>query len=280
MISTTATTTTFFKVSAPLSSGTKRRSHWPLQPTVEESILDINNDGVSQLQAGNYNAAMIRLAHCLAIMRARTIEGDTEVHYRFARPVPYSLQESSTSSPRYIFASPLIVSAPHTHDCRCFASKETEPLICKLVSIILFNLSLAHHLYALELLATIQYKKQEGESQYRREQVCDLVKKSLRLYELCHSSLVFTNSGLLCSDLSIAVVVTNNVGEIHKLLHQLSEQNLHEHHKTAMACSEQLIQIFMFFAANGSPNQLEGFGDILSNAMATLNGPQIVAAAA
>lgn len=273
-----STSTTYSKASVPLSPGTRRRSQWPLQPTVEESILEINNDGVSLLQTGNNKAAMIRLARCLALMRSRAIEGDAEVHYKFARPVSYTLPETSNSSPSYIFAAPLVVSAPHTSNCPCFTSKDEEPLICKLLSLVLFNLSLAHHLYALELLENIKYKAHDKSQ--RRHEACDLLEKSLRLYELCHSSLVFTNSGLLCSDLSVAVVVTNNVGEIHKQLHEHPVQNHHEHRQTAMACSEQLIQIFMFFSANGAPKRLEGFGDILSNAMATLNGPDIVAPAA
>jgi len=275
MISTTAT---FTKPSVPLTPGTRRRTPWPLQPTVEESILEINNDGVSLLQAGNNKAAMIRLARCLALMRSRAIEGDAEVHYKFTTPLHYTLPETSNSSSRYLFAAPLVVSCPHAHGCGCCDSKDEEPMICKLLSLILFNLSLAHHLCALELLDTI--KNNAHDEAQRRQEVFDLLEKSLRLYELCHSSLVFTNSGLLCSDLSVAVVVTNNVGEIHKQLHEYRVQNQHEHRRTAMACSEQLLQIFMFFSANGAPKRLEGFGDVLSNAMATLNGPQTVAPAA
>ena len=281
MISTTTATTTFSnaKACSSLEQCTRRRSHLPLQSKVEESILEINNDGVSLLHAGNNKGAMIRLARCLAIMRARSIEGDTEVHYKFTRPVRTALSDTSNSSPRYVFAAPLIVRSSHSHDCHhCAAKQDEEPLICKLLSLVLFNLSLAHHLYALELLDTMQYKSRDEQHQ-RRQDARDLLEKSLRLYELCHSSLVFTNSGLLCSDLSVAVVVTNNVGEVHKQLQQ-TERNHQEHHKTAMACSEQLIQIFMFFAANGAPKRLEGFEGILSNAMATLNGPQLFAPAA
>lgn len=269
-----STTANYSKPSHLLSPCcSKRRSPRPLHPTVEESILDINNEGVSLLQAGHNKAAMIRLARCLAIMRSRSVEGEKEVHYQFTRPIPnYTLSETSNSTSRYIFAAPLVVVTSHQSSCDCCSNNEQQ-LICKLLSLVLFNLSLAHHLYALELKVQETFQ--------RTKEVCDLLEKSLRLYELCHSSLVFTNSGLLCSDLSIAVVVTNNVGEIHKELHQRREQNRnHEYSRTAMACSEQLVQIFMFFAANGSSKQLEGFGDILSNAMATLNGPQIVAPAA
>jgi len=275
MISTTAT---FAKLSVPLSPGTRRRTPWPLQTTAEESILEINNDGVFLLQAGNNKAAMIRLARCLALMRSRAIDGDVEVQYKFATPVHYSLPETSGSSSRYLFAAPLVVSCPHAHGCACCDSKDEEPTICKLLSLVLFNLSLAHHLCALELLERIKYDAHD-EAQ-RRQEVFDLLEKSLRLYELCHSSLVFTNSGLLCSDLSVAVVVTNNVGEIHKQFYEYREHNQYEHRRTAMACSEQLLQIFMFFSANEAPKRLEGFGDILSNVMATLNGPQTIAPAA
>lgn len=278
MISATASTT--FSTSKPcvsLEPCTRRRSHLLLQTQVQESIFEINNDGVSLLHAGNNKAAMIRLARCLAIMRSSAIEGDAEVHYKFTRPIRTAL--SHPSNQRYIFSAPLVLEAPHTHNCHhCATEHDEEPFICKLLSLILFNLSLAHHLYALELLEKMQYESHD-EQQRRRHDVRDLLEKSLRLYELCHSSLVFTNSGLLCSDLSVAVVVTNNVGEVHKQLQQ-TEPNHQEHQKTAMACSEQLIQIFMFFVANGAPNRLEGFEDILSNAMASLNGPQIFAPAA
>jgi len=275
-------TTTIYSKQCLTPSCAPSHSPQPLHPTVQESILQMNNDGVSQLQAGNNKTAMIRLARCLAIMRTRASEGESEVHYQFASPLrSNSLSEISKESPRYLFAAPLIVTSHNSYSCsNCSSSKETEQMTCKLLSLVLFNLSLAHHLVAQELVETMQYQVQD--ELQRREEVCDLLEKSLRLYELCHSSLVFTNSGLLCSDLAIAVVVTNNVGEIHKELHQLREinQNDHGYNRTATACSEQLIQIFMFFAANGQSNQLEGFGDILSNAMATLNGPQIFAPAA
>lgn len=275
-----ATTTVYSKPSVHISSGTKRQSPQLLHLTVRESILQINNDGVSLLQAGNNKAAMIRLARCLAIMRTSTIEGEKEVHYQFTR----SVQKNNLNlSPRYVFAAPLEIVGLHTtsDSCcsTCCSSNDTEKLTCKLLSLVLFNLSLAHHLHALELFETMQYDAQD-EIQ-RRNEACAFLEKSLRLYELCHSSLLFINSGLLCSDLSIAVVVMNNVGEVHKELHQQQEQNQHhEYSRTAMACSEQLIQIFMFFAANDASKRLEGLGDILSNAMATLNGSQIVAAAA
>lgn len=275
MISTTAT---FSKASVPLSTGTRCRSPLHVHPTVEESILEVNNDGVALLQAGKTKAAMIRLARCLALMRSGEIEGDAEVHYKFTRPVHHDLPKTSDSSSRYVFAAPLVVSTACNHHCKSSHSTDEEPMICKLLSLVLFNLSLAHHLCALQLQQTSTYTAHQ-ETQ-RRQEVFELLEKSLHLYELCHSSLVFTNSGLLCSDLSIAVVVTNNVGEIHKELHEFSVQNQHEHYRTAMACSDQLMQIFMFFSANGAPKRLEDFGDVLSNAMATLNGPQTIAPAA
>jgi len=269
MMSTT--TSACSKQSIPLLPGSKCEVHEPLHVTVEESLLQINNDSVSLLQVGNNKAAMIRLARGLAIMRTRSVEGDKEVHYQFTKQVrPSTLLDYSLSTSRYIFAAPLIV-VPHGAGY----SNETSHLTCKLLSLILFNLSLAHHLYALELLETIRAQ----DKLRRRQEVCDLLEKSLRLYELCHSSLVFTNSGLLCSDLSIAVVVTNNVGEIHKELHNQLDQH-QDFSRTAIACSDQLVQIFMFFAANGASNKLDGFGDILSNAMTTLNGPHIAAPAA
>jgi len=273
MISST-TTTVYSKASAPMSTSTIYQSPQHLHSRVKESILQINNEGVLLLQAGNCKVAMIRLARCLAIMRTTAIEGEEEVHYQFTRPPQMnSLPENSKSSPRYLFATPLIVTPRRSHCSTSFSSNDGDQSTCKLLSIVLFNLSLAHHLQALQLMETMQYKVQH--------EVCDFLEKSLRLYELCHSSLVFTNSGLLCSDLSIAVVVTNNVGEIYKDLYQQQGQNnQQENYRTAMACSEKVIQIFMFFAANGGSNRLEGFGDILSNAMATLNGPQNVAPAA
>lgn len=275
MISTTAT---FSKVSVPLSTGTRRRHPLRVQQTLEESILEINNDGVALLQAGKTKAAMIRLARCLALMRSGEIEGDSEVHYKFARPVHHESSKTSNSTSRYVFAAPLAVSTSCSHHCKSAHSTDEEHMVCKLLSLVLFNLSLAHHLCALQVLQTNTHSAHEESK--RRQEVFDLFEKSLRLYELCHSSLVFTNSGLLCSDLSIAVVVTNNVGEIHKQLHEYRVQNQHEHYRTAIACSEQLMQIFMFFSANGAPKRLEGFDDVLSNAIATLNGPQTVAPAA
>jgi len=264
-----------------MSTSTIYQSPQHLHSRVMESILQINNEGVLLLQAGNCKVAMIRLARCLAIMRTTAIEGEKEVHYQFTRPPQMnSLPGNSKSSPRYLFTAPLIVTPHKSHCSTSFSSNDGDQSICKLLSIVLFNLSLAHHLQALQLIEMMQYKVQHEFN--RSEEVCDFLEKSLLLYELCHSSLVFTNSGLLCSDLSIAVVVTNNVGEIYKELYQQQGQNdQQENFRTAMACSsEQLIQIFMFFAATGGSNRLEGFGDILSNAMATLNGPQNVAPAA
>ena len=253
----------------------------PMHLTVEESLLHINNDGVSLLQAGKYETAMIRLARCLAVMRNISIEGDKAVHYRFMDPIrKTSLQENSNLGSSYTFAAPLqVVCSSLSHCSTCSPDDGEEPLTCKLLSLVLFNLSLAYHLYSQELIEEALYNS--GQERQQKDQICAFLQKAMRLYELCHSSLIFTNSGLLCSDLSIAVVVTNNVGEIHKELHRQSQQS-HENEcsKAAKACSEQLIQIFMFFAANGEPKRLEGFGNILSNAMATLNGSQIVAPAA
>ena len=190
------------------------------------------------------------------------------------------MSETSNLSERYTFASPLEIVCSGSSDClKCLPSDDEQPLSCKFLSLVLFNLSLAHHLYSQELIERTQYKF-DNEIQ-RQDEVSNFLRKSLRLYELCHSSLVFTSSGSVCSDLAIAVIVTNNVGEIHKELHQqLNEAQEQQCSEAAMACSEKLIQIFMFFAANGESKRLEGLGDIFSNAMATLNGPQSVAPAA
>jgi len=264
-------------VAIPASSNVSQQ---PMYLTLKESLLEINNDGVSLLRAGDYKAAMIRLARCLTIMRTKSFEGDKEVHYRFTRTIRRNtMSETSNDSQRYTFTSPLEIVGPvPLGSLRCLPSDDEDLLSCKLLSLVLFNLSLAHHLYSQELIQKSQYKFDE----IQRKEVSDFLRKSLSLYELCHSSLVFTNSGSVCSDLSIAVVVTNNVGEIHKELHQqlLQESHQHRYSKAAIACSEQLIQIFMFFAANGQSKRLEGLGDILSNAMATLNGTQTIAPAA
>ena len=255
-----------------------RQMPQPHYLTVKESLLQINNAGVSLLQAGDIKSAMIRLARCLAIMRTNSVEGDKEVHYRLSRPVrTKQVPENFNLSPRYIFAAPLEIVCSQPADCS--SCHDEELMSCKLLSLVLFNLSLAHHLYSQELREKTQNISDDGIK--RTEEVSDFLRKSLRLYELCHSSLVFTNSGSDCSDLSLAVIVTNNVGEIHKDLHQQLERS-HQHQcpEAAMACSEQLIQIFMFFAANGESKRLEGLGEILSNAMTTLNGPHIVAPAA
>jgi len=263
-------TTNFVKPGVAVSSSILNQPQQLLHLTVKESLLQMNNDGVSLLQAGNNKTAMIRFARCLAVMRNSSIDAEKEVHYRFMRPIrEMLLPDYSNSSSRYTFAAPLEA---------CSSSDGEELLTCKLLSLVLFNLSLAHHLYSQEIIEKLHTSDHKNQ---QREQLCAFLQKALRLYELCHSSLIFTNSGLICSDLSIAVAVTNNVGEIHKELHHQRQQSHEsEYSKAAMACSEQLIQIFMFFAANGEARRLEGFGDILSNAMATLNGSQIVAPAA
>ena len=119
MIST-ATNSTLSKsrprVSLEAGSRSGSQFHQPLAQ-LEASILEINNDGVGCLLAGNNKAAMIRLARCLAIMRASTIDGDAEVHYRFARPVRNTFSGVSDSSPTYVFTAPIIVDALHHHDC-------------------------------------------------------------------------------------------------------------------------------------------------------------------
>ena len=247
---------------------------------------------------------MFRLARCLAMMKTNAVEGDIEINYHFirssrSRPMHtnYTTMSSWNPNPRYVFVAPIeVASSNEMQDALMYDSYYTsssssadaaEQQTCKLLSIVLFNLSLAHHLHALDLNETIQYKV-EDEMQRDRE-VCSLLDRALQLYELCHSSLVFTNSGLLCSDLSIAIVVKNNVGEIHKELHNhqqerrqqlLPKKSHQEYSSTALACSEQLVQIFMFFTVNGESERLEDLGDILSNAMATLNGPQVLAPAA
>mmetsp|Transcript_1205 Transcript_1205/g.3051 ORF Transcript_1205/g.3051 Transcript_1205/m.3051 type:complete len:289 (+) Transcript_1205:128-994(+) len=264
-----------------------------LHLTIVESILQINNDGVSLLRAGNNKSAMVRLARCLALMKSNPIEGDREVRYQFIRSSTAIHINGSLSrtSPRYVFGSPIEVITFDKTDMACSSScsdNYSEAQTCKLLSIILFNLSLAHHLWALELNETFQHNANEEINQ--NQEVCSVLSKALRLYELCHSSLIFTSSGMLCADLTIAVVVTNNVGEVHKELdfqRAQHEQRFHppKNHeyeccKTALACSEQLVQIFMFFTANGEAKRLEDLGDVLSNAMATLNGSQVVAPAA
>ena len=318
--------------------------------TMKDCILRINNDGVSLLRSGRNKAAMFRLAKCLAIMKNNCIEGEREVSYRYIRSlIPLSTNittGTNNSDPRYIFMSPIeaaavVVSNGDDDDddkdddeiiteYSSSSSKidDTEKQTCKLISIVLFNLSLAHHLHALDLKEqTIQVQQQQrckynnndfqnnDDVIHQYQEVHSILKSALRLYQLCHSSLVFTNSGILCSDLSLAIVVTNNVGEIHKELYQQEEEqdeekytsqeqqqqqqqphqennNIHqcqdqpkkeqrqECSKTALACSQQLVQIFMFFTANGESEFLECFGEILSNAIAMLNGPQVAAAAA
>jgi hypothetical protein len=312
---------------------------------MKDCILRINNDGVSLLRSGRNKAAMFRLARCLAIMKNNVIEGETEVSYRYIRSsIPISANittGTNNSDPRYIFMSPIEAAAvvsngddddnvedddemmtEYSHS----SSKidDAEKQTCKLLSIVLFNLSLAHHLHALDLKEQTIQVQQQQQCKYNNndiqnkddeinqyQEVRSILDRALRLYQLCHSSLVFTNSGILCSDLSLAVVVTNNVGEIHKELHQQKEEqdeeqytsqeqqqphednnNIHqcqdqpkkqqrqECSRTALACSQQLVQIFMFFTANGESEFLEGFGEILSNAIAMLNGPQVAAAAA
>lgn len=268
----------------------------PFHLTMADSILQINNDGVSLLRAGNNKAAMFRLARCLAVMKTNPVEGDRQVHYQFirsSRPIQMNIAPGiCSSSPRYVFGAPIeVIACLHQQDMASSAScssNHTERQTCKLLSTILFNLSLAHHLWALEINETIQHSAKDKMSQ--NQEVCSILNKALRLYELCHSSLLFTSSGLFCSDLSIAVVVTNNVGEIHKELDYQREQHeqryyppknhQHECSKTALACSEQLVQIFMFFTANGESERLGDLGDVLSNAMATLNGSQVLAPAA
>jgi hypothetical protein len=319
----------------------------PSPLTMKDCILRINNDGVSLLRSGRNKAAMFRLARCLAIMKDNVIEGEKEVAYRYIRSsIPVSantttIPGTNNFDPRYIFMSPIeaaVVSNDNgnndddddemTTEYSSYSSSssnidDTEKQTCKLLSIVLFNLSLAHHLHALDIKEQIiQVQQQQCKYKYKNnvnvnvnvqnddddiythqyQEVRSILDRALRLYELCHSSLVFTNSGILCSDLSLAVVVTNNVGEIHKELHQKEEQEqcmsqqeqctIHQHQqpkekqqrqecsRTALACSQQLVQIFMFFTANGESEFLEGFGEILSNAIAMLNGPQVVAAAA
>eukprot|EP00536_Pseudo-nitzschia_multiseries_P002217 jgi/Psemu1/322456/estExt_fgenesh1_pg.C_290037 len=263
--------------------------------TIVGSILQINNEGVSLLREGNSKAAMLRLARCLAVMKRNPVEGDTQFRYEFLRSSRAIHRNGnfgvSGSCPRYVFGAPIEVIAVDKNDTTLALScseSHIEPQTCKLLSIVLFNLSLAHHLWALELNAKIQDNANDGISQ--NQEVSSVLSKALRLYELCHSSLIFTSSGLLCSDLPIAIVVTNNVGEIHKELDHQREQreqryhtpkhHQHECSKTALACSEQLVQIFMFFTANGEAKRLEDLGDVLSNAMATLTGPEVVAPAA
>jgi hypothetical protein len=310
--------------------------------TMKVCILRINNDGVSLLRSGRNKAAMFRLARCLAIMKNNVTEGEREVSYRYIRSlIPISANittGTNNSDPRYIFMSPIeaaaVVSNGDDNDKDddemmteySFSSSkidDNEKQTCKLLSIVLFNLSLAHHLYALDLKEqTIQVQQQQckynnndfqnnEDKIHQYQEVRSILDRALRLYQLCHSSLVFTNSGILCSDLSLAIVVTNNVGEIHKEFHQQEEEqdeeqytsqqqqqphqdndNIHQCHdqpkkerrqecsRTALACSQQLVQIFMFFTANGESEFLGCFGDILSNAIAMLNGPQVVAAAA
>uniref|UniRef100_A0A7S4EH27 Uncharacterized protein n=1 Tax=Pseudo-nitzschia australis TaxID=44445 RepID=A0A7S4EH27_9STRA len=266
-----------------------------LHLTLMESILEINDEGVSLLRAGNNKAAMFRLASCLAVMKSNPVEGDSLVHYKFIQPsrlIQGNITSGMSPSPRYVFGAPIEVVASAKHQgTECSASccsNHTERRSCKLLSIVLFNLSLAHHLWALEIKERAQHHVKDEMSQ--NQEVCPILNKALRLYELCHSSLIFTSSGLLCSDLPIAVVVTNNVGEIHKELDYQQEQHERRYHplknhphecsKTALACSEQLVQIFMFFTANGEAERLEDLGDVLSNAMATVNGPRIFAPAA
>lgn len=263
------------KPSAIISSSISNQPQQALHLTAKESLLRINNDGAFLLQAGKYKTAMSRLSRCLAVMRNNSIEGDKEVHYRFLKPIQENPSaDDSRLISRYSFAEPLEVLCSNLSlcsDCSSSHGNGNEVLTCKLLSLVLFNLSLAHHLYSQELIEKAQ----------PNDQICVFLQKSMRLYELCHSSLIFTNSGLLCSDLSIAVVVINNVGEIHKELHhrqQRSHEN--EYSEAAMSCSEQLIQIFMFFSVNGESDRLKGFENVLSNAMATLNGSQNMAPAA
>lgn len=280
------------------------RNTRPLSPTYQrtsmvETIQSINNHGVSLLRAGDSQGAMFKLSRCLAIMKAAAREGDKHVHYRFARSSRLirniTTSEITSSSPKYVFDEPIeVIECPRDYDmhcCSCSSSNHTKQQTCKLLSIILFNLSLAHHLWALELNEMI---RDEIQDKTRRNEECQevisLLSKALRLYELCHDSLIFTSSGIFCSDLSIAVVVTNNVGEIHKEIdHQRNEQDTRYHltrnqnnecSNIAIACSQQLVQIFMFFTANGESERLGYLGEVLSNAISTLNGLQVTAPAA
>jgi hypothetical protein len=264
-----------------------------------DTYRQLNNEGVTLLCAGGTRAALVKFSQCLGHVKStcfvdrnsdRTssnscLQGD-DVRYTYVHHSAL-INESKCSEPcdeRFVYIASVHILHDDASDNMINFDVRNSSLIpvnrAKLSSIVLYNLALAHHMLAIEtkrktnLIRSSQICIAAGDetiSAHDREpdDSMFLFRKALVLYGLCRSALATASkiSGKsTAEDVFQSIVIVNNMGDIYKEIHGPTSPG-------ARSCSEQLVQVFMYYALKGDePQMAQELGDILINAIQTLSG--------
>lgn len=246
-----------------------------------DSYLQLNNAGVSLLCAGRAREALVKFSHCLSLVKSMCVANmDSKWNPAVGcinDDVPCKLVHHS--EPRddqcVCNASVQILPAGTVDDTLNFKSGNNSTVRvhrANLMSIILYNLALAHHALAMET-RVIENGAQVHVTSCNETVSCVpndlasqdsmlLFRKTLVLYGLCRSALEPSTS----DDIFLSIVIFNNMGEIYKEIEGLTSHG-------ARSCSEALVQIFMYYALKGDePEMAQELGDILVNAYQAQSG--------
>ena len=190
-------------------------------------------------------------------------------------------EAESLSGLPFLFTSPIEMVCPkdETHD---IDNEEINFYHCyNLVSILIFNLAMAHHLLAMDMksksknssVGTALVEEQDGEAS-----LTNFLKVALRLYELSHEASKSPvdqqdqrQSQSCTTDVWLVVAIFNNVAEIHSEF---------RNDETARQCSERLLQTFMYLVDNQEFQMVEKLDGVLSNVVQRLLLKRVVAPAA
>jgi tetratricopeptide (TPR) repeat protein len=209
-------------------------------------IQKLNNDGVALMQNARYQEANVAFAKSLGIAKKKLqhFERTEKDHLPFsssrclyATDFEYDMVDLQNQPlfNSFVFCTPL----------KIVRMLELEVVGCsdcfsKLSFVIVFNLALSHHLGAMS----------NGDP-LKRE---DLLRKSLRLYEVAHE----IHGKEYCNQTHFEIImVINNIAEIQREVRNESK---------AQKCYEQLLEMIMFLlvdqgyeeSGNGMMKQLDG----------------------
>mmetsp|Transcript_8730 Transcript_8730/g.15897 ORF Transcript_8730/g.15897 Transcript_8730/m.15897 type:complete len:229 (+) Transcript_8730:148-834(+) len=211
---------------------------------IRNAAIELNNNGVQLLKAGDLNAAIYTVAKGLDMMKTimenpqnvETHSSTDEDDENMLNEDDLKLAFMETScdnhgmchqQPSYVFCSPIEIPAD-----------ATGLLPLKVSLLMVFNLALAHHLNGI------------------KTSDCDQLEKALRLYEC-----VYRISHEENVDLSVlhAMALTNNLGHIHLILQDTQK---------SQKCFEQLLATLIYFVevSENNSDEIENLKGFFSNA--------------
>jgi tetratricopeptide (TPR) repeat protein len=223
--------------------------------------INLNNEGVSQLEASAYGAASASFSRALFVVKQALASGNFEAE---SKPLD-SAADTEAVTPTCQFRklheneswmeTDEVELQEHIYDKEGFVFEESILLLpqqvdsadyaffVKLSFVHLYNLALSHHLCAL------QAKTKHSEP---------FLRKSLALYELAYTIHV-------SEDIEITILqsmaIVNNIGQIHRQLNNMDKSR---------ECFENLLSTLMFVkdsSCGEQDNELDGF---LSNVLSLM----------